>query len=237
MLSTTVNRIAMFKSWVHDTWDGYEYHYSPDRTESIKLEPTGCWTWYSHGKSSTELTKVDAFSKILEQRRLRNEKLVIKMPVFIQTEFQNSRNFPPNVKSAFANQFVRLVCSKFSLTEFPKWFYMKLSCTFGLSGLWDRENFYSSHFIGTVKQHDFIKRCVEYKVVGLANWTMGDAETAIQQWLKDNFILQALAIKIQEEKDEQEKFKVGKVYVIHPVQEQRTIPSIVAIEQQMMGGS
>lgn len=262
-------------TWVHSEWDGYEYHRSEDSKESIKLEPTGMWAYYSYGETGTRHTKAAAYQAILELREKRNLKIrevcqkllgngepadkdknltegvismaldraekeskapkkdVIKLPLFKESDFPLSTSFPPKLKAAVCNQFVRFVAKKFSYEEFPDWFYMKIRVLFNLGYHFDRGTFYSNYFSNLKSRYLFIQKLMNHSIIGSENsWTMADAEKRIQKWLLENPIDDALLVEL----DKELAIAQEKQAAQEPQEQVQTVAD-KEIQQQMIGGS
>ena len=88
-------------------------------------------------------------------------------------------------KAKFANQFVRFVESGFKDTLFPKWFYTRLSMTFGHIAHFDRGGFYGTWFRSTRAKLDFLRQTVEWPGYGDPAFTYSDVEKAVAVWVRE----------------------------------------------------
>jgi hypothetical protein len=106
-------------------------------------------------------------------------------PVFTAEDFTATKFQTAQDKADFANQFVKFVESDYSKSEFPKWFYTRLSNTFGHIAHYNHDVFYAE-FFGSLEGRCRFARITEiHKVYGDAVWTFSDAELAIQEWAKE----------------------------------------------------
>lgn len=86
-------------------------------------------------------------------------------------------------KVKFGNQFVKFFKSGFSRTQFPKWFYTRLSMCFGMIAHYDQNGFYKTFFTDDVDKADFVRQILNYPCYGSPAFTYSDIEKQIQQWL------------------------------------------------------
>lgn len=101
-------------------------------------------------------------------------------------------------KAKFANQFVKFVSGGFKRTDFPKWFYNRLSGTFGHIAHYDIHGFYSEFFIRPDGHVRFVAVCLSYGAFGSPDYTYCDVERALKGWLRDGAYLEKLA-KVQDD--------------------------------------
>ena len=107
---------------------------------------------------------------------------------FIATEFST-----PEDKEKFAEQFKLFVSRGYTRAEFSKWFYTRLSMTFGHIAHYNQDGFYS-HFFGrgTHGVLDFIRQCLEWPCHGEPAYTFSDVERYLQAWLRKNQVVEKL---------------------------------------------
>lgn len=96
---------------------------------------------------------------------------------FTPTEFATAAQ-----KARFANNFVQFVLSGFDRKKFPKWFYTRLSMTFGHIAHYNQEGFYATWFSATDKQRKFIDRLREWVAYGDPKYTFSDVERQLVHW-------------------------------------------------------
>lgn len=98
-------------------------------------------------------------------------------------------------KIKFAEQFVRFVESDYSPTQFPKWFYTRLSMCFGFIAHYNQRGFYETYFykdsFGSMSNlQTFKDSVINYSCYGSPEFTYSDIESQIRAWyktkLKDN---------------------------------------------------
>lgn len=97
---------------------------------------------------------------------------------FMATAFDTAQQ-----KAKFANQFVRFVLSGFRPTLFPKWFYQRLSNTFGHIAHYNQSGFWSQWFATPEQQRRFLQRVHEHVPCGHAEHTYCDVERALKSWV------------------------------------------------------
>lgn len=89
-------------------------------------------------------------------------------------------------KAKFANHFIRFVLGGFKESVFPKWFYTRLSMTFGHIAHYNKNGFYDTWFNSADKQANFIERLREHTACGSAEFTFSDVERVLTRWANDN---------------------------------------------------
>lgn len=108
-------------------------------------------------------------------------------------------------KAKFANHFVKFVKSDFDEKLFPRWFYVRLSMTFGHIAHYDRGGFYNHFFTETRRKVLFIRQCVEWPCWGHPEWTYSDVERALRLWLKEEKCLEKYENILKEETEKRER--------------------------------
>jgi hypothetical protein len=106
-------------------------------------------------------------------------KVMFSPQQFTPTEFSTAED-----KAKFANHFVRFVESGFKESLFPKWFYTRLSMTFGHIAHYNRNGFYETWFANTDKQMEFLQHTMRYPCYGQPEYTYCDVEEALIYWLE-----------------------------------------------------
>ena len=86
-------------------------------------------------------------------------------------------------KVKFGNQFVKFFNSGFSKENFPKWFYTRLSMTFGMIAHYDQGSFYEHFFSDMPGMALFVQDVLDYPCWGSPEFTFCDIEKQIQQWI------------------------------------------------------
>lgn len=88
-------------------------------------------------------------------------------------------------KAKFANHFVRFVRSGFKQTLFPKWFYTRLSNTFGHIAHYDIGGFYATFFQDTEGKLSFLRQCAAFPCYGDPEYTYSDVEKALMPFIRE----------------------------------------------------
>jgi hypothetical protein len=104
--------------------------------------------------------------------------------MFTATQFSTIED-----KEKFANHFKKFVLSDFERSKFPKWFYNRLSITFGMIAHYNQEGFYDTFFDCNGRKVHFLKRILDYPCYGDSDYTFSDVEKYLQEWVRDNEIL------------------------------------------------
>lgn len=114
-------------------------------------------------------------------------------PTFTASQFTPTQWDTAEQKAKFANQFVRFVDSDFKATIFPKWFYNKLSNTFGHIAHFNQGGFYDTFFSTLEGRVQFME--ITEGVAGLYGenglgicgdpaFTYCDVERAVRGWCR-----------------------------------------------------
>lgn len=87
-------------------------------------------------------------------------------------------------KAKFANHFVRFVEGGFKESVFPKWFYRRLSMTFGHIAHYNKAGFYDQWFSTADRRIEFIENVRRSSIYGDPAWTYSDVEKVLQGWVR-----------------------------------------------------
>lgn len=101
------------------------------------------------------------------------------MSEYTPTEFSSAED-----KAKFVAHFKRFVSKGMRETMFPKWFYRRLSMTFGHIAHYNKNTFYDYWFGNEKRKHGFIHSTLQYRPIGDPHYTFVDAEHAIIDWLR-----------------------------------------------------
>ena len=102
------------------------------------------------------------------------------IPAFKATEFSTVEE-----KEKFAKHFQKFVESGFSERLFYKWFYTRLSMSFGFIAHYNKACFYDTFFVYQSTQREFLEQVLSYPCYGDSAWTYSDVEKYLQGWLRD----------------------------------------------------
>jgi hypothetical protein len=127
--------------------------------------------------------------------------------LFTASQFTASKFSTAEEKAKFANQFVKFAECGFEQQDFPKWFYQRLSLSFGHIAHYDQRGFYEHFFTDNSSLVQFIDQILEYPCYGDPEWTYSDVEKAIQDWLKESGIRVYHTSKYQEEIDRRDRLE------------------------------
>lgn len=109
----------------------------------------------------------------------------MKRHTFAASQFTPTRFDTAEDKAKFANHFVRFVESGFKWTLFPKWFYTRLSMTFGHIAHFDQRGFYATFFSDLDGQLAFLKQTLRRGGFGSPAHTYSDVERALARWVDE----------------------------------------------------
>lgn len=108
-------------------------------------------------------------------------KSVFKSEKFTPTQFSSSAD-----KARFSNHFIRFIRADFPKSLFPKWFYVRLSMTFGHIAHFSQQGFFDTFFTDEEGKRSFVEITKRYSCCGDPAFTYSDVERAIQKWLVEN---------------------------------------------------
>jgi hypothetical protein len=140
--------------------------------------------------------KVKTMTKPQEFRRER----------FTETKFSTAED-----KARFCRQFAAFVRSDFNRAKFPKWFYTRLSMTFGHIAHYDIEGFWATFFTSAADKAQFIDLALRWPCYGDLAYTYADAERAIQEWLKADGALERWRRSAAEEAEATERAQLERL--------------------------
>lgn len=103
-----------------------------------------------------------------------------KAEQFTPTKFSTAAD-----KAKFANHFVKFLEDGCRREAFHKWFYRRLSMTFGHIAHYDIHGFYDVWFSSHERQQAFIRRTMLWECYGSPKHTYSDVEGAIIVWITE----------------------------------------------------
>ena len=121
------------------------------------------------------------------------------MKLFTAEQFTPTKFDTAEDKAKFANHFVRFVESDFKSTLFPKWFYTRLSMTFGHIAHYNQSGFYSEFFESTMDKVRFLEQTRLAGCYGSPEHTYCDVERVTVKWVRDSGIESLYRERLAEE--------------------------------------
>ena len=106
--------------------------------------------------------------------------------LFTPTMFTPTQWNTAEDKAKFANHFVRFVDSDFKPTLFQKWFYARLSNTFGHIAHYNQGGFFEEFFTNDRDKIRFLTQTVQFPCYGDPRFTFSDVEQALAAHFKLN---------------------------------------------------
>lgn len=136
-----------------------------------------------------------------------------KLKLFSASQFTPTAYDTAEDKAKFAAHFVRFVRSDFKRSLFPKWFYTRLSMTFGHIAHYDIDGFYSVQCSTTARKLDFLKQTVEFPsfMGGDPAYTYSDVERALALWVKQERVIDLYAGKLAMETELAEREQLARL--------------------------
>lgn len=132
---------------------------------------------------------------------------------FTASQFTPTKWESAEQKAKFANHFIRFVKSGFQRSLFYKWFYRRLSNTFGHIAHYDQHGFFSTFFEDTESKIRFIEITLNHPCYGEAEWTYSDAERALQPEIREMRILEELQSEEARETDQSDRAEYERLKV------------------------
>ncbi len=114
------------------------------------------------------------------------------MPFFYTQQFF-SGIYTGREKAVYANALAEFIQRDFARPFFTQKLYGWLTISFGFSAS-SPEAFYDLWFSTWDKRVSFVEHLVNYKSVGLAEYTLGDVEKRLQIWLREGNVLENVKI-------------------------------------------
>lgn len=99
-------------------------------------------------------------------------------PRFVATKWDTVED-----KEKFFAQFKKLVENGFRPSDFPQWFYTRLSMIFGHIAHYNQGGFYAEQFSNPNLQRQFLRSTLRWPCHGDPTFVYSDVELAIQKWL------------------------------------------------------
>ena len=125
---------------------------------------------------------------------------------FSSESFTGTRFHDPASKARFASHFTRFVAAGFPESQFPSWFYERLSGNaFGLTRQYNRAGFYAHWFSTPADRLAFVDRVLGHEPVGKPDHTFVDVEVVLQGWLRSQGVRDRLAAALSEETEAAER--------------------------------
>ena len=122
--------------------------------------------------------------------------------MFTATKFSSVED-----KEKFAKQFKKFVQSDFDYSKFPKWFYNRLSMCYGMIAHYDQNGFYHTFFTTTQGKVRFLDDVMQYPCYGAPDYTFSDVEKYLQQWIKEQGLLEVYRQRFYDERNKQERME------------------------------
>lgn len=129
---------------------------------------------------------------------------------FTPTEFSTAEN-----KAKFANHFMGFVESGFAESKFPKWFYAKLSTTFGHIAHYDRGGFFAKFFTTTAGRVRFLSISLEHPCHGDPKFTYSDVERAIAEAVRVGKHMEKHEMRLAQETEAAERADLARLLAKH----------------------
>ena len=125
---------------------------------------------------------------------------------FVPTQWDTAKD-----KARFANHFLDFVENGFEESKFPKWFYKRLSMTFGHIAHFDQGGFFAEFFTTTKDKLRFLRQCIQHPCFGDPAHTYSDVEQAIVQRVCARGYFQGLEIALAREVEAQERAELARL--------------------------
>ena len=98
-------------------------------------------------------------------------------------------------KLRFAKQFAKFVTGGFKWEDFPKWFYVRLSMTFGHIAHYNQHGFYATFFQDDNGKIDFVRTTLLGGGYGDPAFTFSDVEKILKKWMDASQVLEQIHVE------------------------------------------
>ena len=119
---------------------------------------------------------------------------------FTPTKFDTAKD-----KAKFANHYVRFVEKDFPKGLFHKWFYTRLSMTFGHIAHFNQEGFYATWFSSLNDRLHFLEHHRDWQCYGSPEYTYCDVEKALANWIHTTDYIKKLSIAVNNDTERKER--------------------------------
>ena len=148
--------------------------------------------------------------------------------------FTETRSHDPASKARFAAHFTRFVGAGFPESQFPSWFYERLSgYTFGLVRQYDREAFYAHWFSTLQARLAFVDRVLGHEPVGKPDHTFVDVELVLKEWLRSQGVRDRLAAALSEETEAAERALLRRLLLRYPDEAGRSPAAVGPVQTEL----
>jgi hypothetical protein len=126
--------------------------------------------------------------------------------MYTPTKFSTAQD-----KEKFYKQFQKFVESDFARSKFPKWFYTRLSMTFGHIAHYDQHGFYGEFFTSTKGKAEFLKQTLLHGCYGDPAFTYSDVEKDLQAWVREQRLFEKYVEQYQQEQEQAERAEYARL--------------------------
>jgi len=132
--------------------------------------------------------------------------MFFKPEQFVATEFDTAEQ-----KAKFANHFRDFILRGFDHKYFVKWFYTRLSMTFGHIANYDIHGFWDVFFTNTSNKLAFLMMTRDHGGYGDPKFTYSDVERDIKEWLNATTLIEMYREMSQNESESSEKAQLARL--------------------------
>lgn len=133
--------------------------------------------------------------------------------IFAASQFTPTQWNTAADKAKFANQFVRFVESGFKPTLFPKWFYQRLSMTFGHIAHYNQGGFFAEFFEDDQGKLRFLDQTVNASFAGVGDpaFTYSDVERVLKTWVIEQDLIAKYRAQIASANEAAERAELARL--------------------------
>ena len=147
---------------------------------------------------------------------------------FTPKQFTPTQYSTAEDKARFANQFVRFVKADFPQSLFPRWFYTRLSSTFGHIAHYDQAGFYCTFFTTNEGKLDFLRITAGEAglytdggvggmgICGDPAFTYSDVERVLRAWVIREGLVSVYTQRCQEGLKAVERLELARLLAKYP---------------------
>ena len=119
-------------------------------------------------------------------------------------------------KAKFFRHYQKFVTGGFKASQFPKWFYDRLSQCFGHIAHYNQGGFYEEWFRSPEQQLEFLEYALRYPCYGDAGHTYSDVERALQAWIAEAGVVATLRGTVASGVETAERSEVARLQAKYP---------------------
>lgn len=119
-------------------------------------------------------------------------------------------------KAKFANHLLKFIDRDFPETQFPNWFYKRLSMTFGFIAHFNQGGFYGTYFRDLQGKQRFVDALARHRCYGDPTFTYSDVETIIRDRVLAAGLVEEFTNRCQRQFELNERAELARLQAKYP---------------------